>query len=458
MAYASPEDMVFGKAKKPLSYGLGIKVGAGRVIPEIKYAPRPGSESDPEKLRKEYVDYILRDVIRRAVNMGFPDLQLETEWISLMGTKLDMSANIVSSQKAYVENAHSKYGINLAVRHTIPDLRLFEHSLRVSKDGEDYPSVLMESAEVACENGADILSVESIGGKELTDYAITHGDITAYLFGAGILGSLDVENIWRRMTAICKKHGTVPGGDTNCASSNMAMFMAGGFLDNDVQKTFSAIARCISGARTLTAVESGATGPGKDCGYENIIVKAITGIPISQEGKHAQCAHNDLMGNLMAQCCDLWSNESVEYHPEFGGSSVQCWTGQIGYECALMNTAIATKKERVLRDLYMISDRNRSPESFILSYDNAWTIGKAIVDAGESYYYRAKAAATTGMRLIIEAFESGRLGLSQKQQNSINKALRDLESLPDEEDIFMEMCLKKYTELVPSFRPENYGL
>ena len=35
MAYNSPEDMTFGKAKKPISYGHGIRVGAGRVIPEI---------------------------------------------------------------------------------------------------------------------------------------------------------------------------------------------------------------------------------------------------------------------------------------------------------------------------------------------------------------------------------------------------------------------------------------
>ena len=35
MAYDKADDMLFGHAKKPLSYGLGIKVGAGRVIPEL---------------------------------------------------------------------------------------------------------------------------------------------------------------------------------------------------------------------------------------------------------------------------------------------------------------------------------------------------------------------------------------------------------------------------------------
>ena len=456
MAYSSPEDMVFGRAKKPVSYGHGIKVGAGRVIPEINYAPRAGAEENNEKLRKEYVNYITQDVIVRAVNLGFPDLQLETEWISLMGRDMDLSASIVHSQKEYIEDMHDRFNINLAVRHTIPDLRLFEENVR-GDDGR-FHSLLIESAETACENGADVLSIESIGGKEITDYAITHGDITAYLFGSGYLGSLDVNHLWTQLTDICRKNSTVPGGDTNCASSNMAMFMAGGFMDNDVQKTFAAVARCISAARTLTAVESGATGPGKDCGYENVIVKAIAGTPISQEGKSSQCAHCDLMGNLMAQCCDLWSNESVAYHPEFGGTSVQCWTGTIGYECALMNTAIAAGKDKVLRDLYMFSDRGRSPESYILAYDNAWRIGKAIADAGDNIYERAKAAAITGTRILLDGYERKEVGFTQKQSSTLNRIFRELEALPDEEDMFVEMCLKRYRPAVPGFRPENYGL
>lgn len=456
MAYSSPEDMVFGRSKRPVSYGHGIKVGAGRVIPEINYAPRAGAEADNEKLRREYVQYITKDVIVRAVNLGFPDLQLETEWISLMGRDMDLSASIVHSQKEYIEDMHDRFKINLAVRHTIPDLRLFEENVRGGEN--EFHSPLVESAETACENGADVLSVESIGGKELTDYAITHGDITAYLFGSGYLGSLDVDHLWTQLVDICKRNGTVPGGDTNCASSNMAMFMAGGFMDNDVQKTFAAVARCISAARTLTAVEAGATGPGKDCGYENVIVKAITGTPMSQEGKSSQCAHCDLVGNLMAQCCDLWSNESVAYHPEFGGTSVQCWTGAIGYECSLMNTAITARKDKVLRDLYMFSDRGRSPESYVLAFDNAWRIGKAIADTGNNIYERSKAAAVMGTRILLDGYEKRELGLTRRQFSTLNRIFRELEALPDEEDLFLEMCLKKYQPLVPGFRPENYGL
>lgn len=458
MAYSSPEEMVFGHSKAPISYGFGMKVGAGRVIPELNYAPRPGTEKSVDRLRKEYVDYISKDALDRALTLGFPDLQLETEWVSQMAAP-EMSAPIVSGQRDLVEKYHDKYGINLAVRHTIPDQREAGQGLRLGLDKESaYPERFMTCVDTVCENGADVLSVESVGGKEFADYAVTHGDITAFLFGVGYLGSMDMEYIWKQMVSVAKKHKVIPGGDTNCSGANVAMFMAGGMMDNDVQKTFSAVARCISAARTLVAPECGATGPDKDCRYEGVIVKAITGLPAAQEGKNCQCAHADLQGNLMAQVTDMWSNESVEYHPEFGGSSIQCWLGTLGYEVSLMNTAIQMGQERTLRDLYMNSDRTRGPEGYVLAYDNAWKIGKVIAEYGDDYYLRAKAAGLTGANIIMEGYDKKELILTSKQLLVLKKMIKELEALPDNEDSFYEYCAKKYKDEVPDFNPKNYGL
>ena len=458
MAYDKADDMLFGHAKKPVSYGLGIKVGAGRVIPEINYAPRAGTEKSIERITKEYVDYISKDAITRALTLGFPDLQLETEWVSQMGTVPGMAASVVSGQKAITEKYHKEYGINLAVRHTIPDQREAEHGLREGMDKKfGYPEKFIECCENACENGADVLSVESVGGKEFADYAVTHGDITAFLFGVGYLGSIDMEHIWTEMVSIAKKNKVIPGGDTNCSGANVSMFMAGGLLDNDVQRTFSAVTRAISAARTMVAIEAGATGPDKDCGYEGPIIKSITGTPTAQEGKNCQCAHADLQGNLMAQCCDLWSNESVEYHPEFGGSSVQCWLGSLGYETSLMNTAIATGQGKVLRDLYMTTDRTRGPEGYILAYDNAWQIGKAIAENGDNYYLRAKAAGITAAKIIRAGYDKKELILTKKQLDVLDKIVVELEAHPDDEDKFYDYCVKKYQHDVPTFNPNSYG-
>ncbi|MFA5452269.1 MAG: methyltransferase MtaB domain-containing protein [Candidatus Methanomethylophilaceae archaeon] len=459
MAYADADEMVFGHSKSPVSYGFGIKVGAGRVIPELNYAPRPGTEKSIDRITKEYVDYISKDALDRAITLGFPDLQLETEWVSQMGTVKGMAASVVSGQKTITEKYHKEYGINLAVRQTIPDQRECEFGLRLGTDKTHaYPEKLFACAEIACENGADVLSVESMGGKEFADYAVTQGDITAFLFGVGYLGAIDMENIWTEFVKIAKKHKTIAGGDTNCSGANVSMFMAGGFLDNDVQRTFSAVTRCISAARTMVAMECGATGPDKDCGYEGPIIKSITGRPAAQEGKNCQCAHADLQGNLMAQVTDLWSNESVEYHPEFGGSSVQCWLGSLGYEVSLMNTAIAAGQEKTLRDLYMLSDRTRGPEGYVLAYDNAWKVGKAIAAEGNNYYLRAKAAGITGAEIILDGYKKKELPLTKKQFDVLEKIIKDLKALPDEEDKFVNYCVKKYKDEIVGFNMKNYGL
>jgi len=457
MAYKDADELVFGHAQQPVSYGFGIKIGAGYVIPEINYAPRPGAEKDSEKLRREYVDYISKDILNRAVTAGFPNVQLETEWVSQMNQE-KLSAPVVEGQKAICEKYHEEYGVNCAVRHTIPDQREADEGLKPGMGGRSYPEKLFECAEIACENGADNLSCETVGGKEFADYAVTNGDITAFLFGVGYLGSLDMTYVWQEFADIAKKNKAVAGGDTNCSGANVSMFMAGGFLDNDVQKTFSAVTRCISAARTLAAWESGAVGPDKDCGYEGIICKAIAGKPTAQEGKNCQCAHCDLQGNLIAQACDLWSNESVEYHPEFGGTSVQCWLGSIGYEAALMNTAIQLGQEKTLRDLYMYADRTRGPEGYVLAYDNAYKVGQAIAENGNDLYLRAKSAGLTGAKIIMNGYETKELALTNKQLDTLKSIIKTLEGLTDETDKIVEFCGKEYKDSVPNYNPKNYDL
>ena len=457
MEYASADDLVFGTAKHPVSYGFGLKIGAGKVIPEINYAPRPGTEKDSEKLRREYVDYISKDILNRAITVGFPDVQLETEWVSQMNQS-KLAIPVVAGQKEICEKFHEEYGLNCAVRHTIPDQREADEGLRPKMKGKHaYPEKLFECAEFACENGADNLSCETVGGKELADYSVTNGDVIAFLFGVGYLGSIDMTYVWQEFAEIAKKNKAVAGGDTNCSGANVSMFMAGGYQDNDVQRTFSAVTRCISAARTLAAWEAGAVGPDKDCGYEGPIVKSIAGKPTAQEGKNCQCAHCDLQGNLMAQVCDLWSNESVEYHPEFGGSSVQCWLGSIGYEAALMNTAIQMKQEKTLRDLYMYADRYRGPEAYVLAYDNAYEVGKAIAANGNNLYLRAKAAGLTGAKIVLKGYEKKELGLTNKQLDTLNDIVKKLEALPEEESKFVEYCAKEFKD-VPNFNLKNYGL
>ncbi|WP_440954319.1 methanol--corrinoid protein co-methyltransferase MtaB [Methanosarcina sp. Mfa9] len=452
MAYASADEMSFGKTKHPVKAGLGLEIGAGYTIPEINYAPRPEAGASKEKLIKEY-ERITTDVMQRMVQVGFPAIILETEHVQQMSNNPDWGAEVAHAQKTIMEEYHDEYGIKCALRHTIGDIRENRDFLQLR--GDKY-SVFMEAFEKCAENGADLLSVESMGGKEVFDYAILRNDIAGMLYGIGCLGTIDMDMIWSDIAAVAKKTGTVAAGDTDCAQANTAMFIGGGLLDKNLAHTLAIIARAISAPRSLAAYESGAVGPGKDCGYENIIIKAITGIPMAQEGKTSTCAHSDVMGNLIMQCCDVWSNESIEYHGEFGGTSVQCWSESLAYDCALMNTALETGNEKVLRDMFMLSDRYRDPQGYVLAYDNAYRVGEAIVKDGDNIYLRAKNAALECCNIVEEGI-AGKLALSRFETGALKDAKAALNALPDDMDKFMDDCLTKYQNEVKVFLPENYG-
>ena len=264
--------------------------------------------------------------------------------------------------------------------------------------------------------------------------------------------------MWNKIVPICKKYDCIPGGDTDCSQANTAMFLAGGLLDKDCSHTLAALARAMGAARSLVAVECGAMGPLKDCGYENPIVKAITGVPISAEGKNAVCAHSDLMGNLMAAVTDVWSNESVYHREEMGGTTPEVWLQATGYEAALMNTAIETDNGKILRDLYTLTDKYRDPQALVLAYDNAYRIGQAIVEYGNDPYLRSRAAALEAGAIINEAVDAKKMYLTRFERDSLDSALKTLEKLPTESDKFIKDCIRRYSRKVADFDPKNYEL
>ncbi|RBQ22742.1 Methanol--corrinoid protein co-methyltransferase [Candidatus Methanobinarius endosymbioticus] len=455
MEYKDPDELLFGHAKYPISIGNDTEIGAGHVIPEINVAPGEGTEESKEKMVSECRN-ITRSASDRAVNIGLPAFILEQEHISQQTNNPDWTAECTQAQVEVLEKYHDEYGIKTGLRATPADIRDEE------KDSGFWSSDLfnrvIESIEASAENGAAIVSIETTGGKSVSDYGISRGDPKAILFGIGVLGSMDMEYMWEKIVPICKKHNTIPGGDTDCSQSNTAMFLAGGLLDKDCSHTLTALARAMGAARSLVAVECGAQGPLKDCGYENPIVKAISGVPISTEGKNAVCAHSDLMGNLMASVTDMWSNESVYHREEMGGTTPEVWLQATGYEAALMNTAIETGEGKTLRDLYTLTDKYRDPQALILAYDNAYRIGEAIVKNGDDPYLRARAAAIEAGAIINEAVDSKKMYLTRFERDSLDSALKVLKKLPTESDKFTKDCIRKYSRKVPDFDPKNYEL
>lgn len=444
---SDPSDLVFGSAKHPLNYGLGLRVGQGEVIPEIKFFPKRISDRDPDGFKRE-VEEITRDLLQRAVDLGISSLQIETEQSFFETKNSKLVAEITGLQKSLMEKYSEEYGIRLGLRVTIADIRDFREGLRLTAN---Y-NLMLESLEAAASNGADVLSIESEGGKDVFNYSVLRQDIEGIIFSVGLLGSLDMRLLWNDIVNIARRSGSIPGGDTACATGNTAMRLAGGIGSMSFPHTLAAIVRAVSACRSLVAYEQGAAGPGKDCGYENVFLKAVTGFPMSMEGKSSACAHSSLIGNIASACCDLWSNEQVENLHLFGGSAPQVFLEILYYDCKLMNTAIALGKAPFLRDALVLSDKFNDPQSFILSPDVAVDIASSIVSE-RGYYRRSKSACQRAIELMEM---STSLKLSPPERRFLKNVKRSVSSLPEDEEPFREMMSKKFATRVPTFRERDY--
>ncbi|MBQ6220750.1 MAG: methanol--corrinoid methyltransferase, partial [Methanosphaera sp.] len=329
METKSADDMLFGETKHPVKLGLDQVAGGGLVYPNIKVAPAEGSEETIDGLEATSKN-IAFAATQRAADIGLPAMQIETEHVQQQSISREASERCTAVTWEQLEELHDKFGTRVSLMSTVADMREEENGLR----GSEFDIAMDESFEACAQNGASMLCIETVGGKVVSDYGISRGDARAILYGIGVLGSNDMEYMWTKIVDCAKRNNVVAGGDTDCAQANTAMFLAGGLLAKNVSHTIAAVARAIAGARSLVAIECGATGPTKDCGYENPIVKSIASVPICAEGKNATCAHADLMGNLTAGVCDVWSNESVYNREEMGGPTPGVWLQSLGYECA----------------------------------------------------------------------------------------------------------------------------
>jgi methanol---5-hydroxybenzimidazolylcobamide Co-methyltransferase len=450
MAYNSGEDMIFGTAKHPVTTKRGIEIGGGYVHPEVVPHPRPGSEKTLKTLLREY-ERANGDALERMVIVGHPTLVIENEHVFQMTHNPKWGGEIAAQTARQMDDYLQKYGLKAAYRSTPADLRKPD---MVNMRDSDYTREIIESFKEVTKH-ADIVSIESMGGKEIFDHAIIRNDIVGILFGIGVLGAIDMEWMWDQIVEIAKKNGCIPGGDTNCSEANTAMFMAGGMISKDVPHVMAALSRAIAASRTLVAYECGATGPTKDCAYEDPIIKAMAGVPISTEGKTSACAHSDLAGNLIAAVCDLWSNEAVEYHDMFGATTTSVFAEILGYDCAMFNSSIELGYQQQMKEILVNSDMYRDSHSLILAPNNAWEVGNAIVGNREKGRYASARAGAFKAGEIILGDEKMKITALEKQ--ALQNALKDLEALPDDEGTFIDKCLDKYKN-IKGFNPASYGL
>lgn len=447
LAYKEPDELVFGFAKYPLRYGLGLTVGDGKVVPEVKYLLKPGLERSPETFIEEYKKTTV-SIMERAANLGFYDVQLETEFVEPMTVNPKLGALVIEAQKTIMDDYHKKFGIRTALRATIADVRRFGEGLRAGNHFE----LMMRSFEEAARAGADLLSIESRGGQEVFSYSIIRNDLLGILFSLGILAPRDVRFLWSEIVKV--SGNAIPAGDTACALANSAMVLADGLVARKIPHVLAAVIRAMSAVRTLACYEEGAKGPGKDCAYENVIVKTITGYPMSMEGKTSAFAHSSLVGNISATVCDLWSNETIAVDDTFGGKTSAIIFEMLGYDTLLMNTSIRSGREKILRDMLVESDRYRDPQALILAPDSAFMIAKKII-AERGDYWRCLEAALEAVKIIED--NMNRLALPDAEKRQLHLIKNFFENAPDE-DRLIEESIKRYKDKVRDFKPSNYEL
>jgi methanol---5-hydroxybenzimidazolylcobamide Co-methyltransferase len=438
LAIAKPDQLLFGIAPKPLVTRQGMTIGGGRVYPEINFTLPPmlvEAATMPE-VRIQYRQ-IIGGALQRAVELEAPGLVVEYETLPPMTENPAWGIELTRILLDAMAEAQSKNGLKTVLRITPNDTREMERPPRM-RSGPLYEAMLATFDGCAAA-GAELLSIESVGGKEIHDEALVMADLNGVMFGLCVLGVRDMRFLWTQLEEIARKHHAHCAGDTACGFANTAMVLA---EQKMIPRVFAAVVRAISAVRTLVCYECGAVGPGKDCGYENPILKAITGFPMAMEGKTAACAHLSPLGNIAAATCDTWSNESVQNIKLLGGMAPTCYVEQLIYDCRLMNEALADGRDSALlyRKWMIASDAHHDPQAFILSPDSAIQIAQAVVNAADAYH-AGQAAGLTALRLIRDAYRDGALKIPPREVPWLDRLQKSLESLPSSESEFINQMM-----------------
>ncbi len=453
LAIPRAEDLLFGIAPKPLKTRRGLLLGGGLVYPELNFTlPTMEVTAGTMPVVTRHYREIITGALRRATELQAPGVVIEFETVPPMTETPAFGLEIVQILLDEMTEAHRTDGLKSVLRMTPNDNREFARP-PVLRSGR-YWEHMLELFNGSAQAGAELLSIESVGGKELHDEALMKCDVGQVIYSLCVLGVRDMEFLWRELAAVAARHNVVCAGDTACGFGNTAMVLA---EQKMIPRVFAAVVRAITAVRTLVCYENGAVGPGKDCGYENPYLKAITGYPMAMEGKTAACAHLSPLGNIAAAYADTWSNESVQNVRLLAGPAPTCYMEQLIYDCRLMNRSLAEGKTAALtlQRWLVDSDAALDPQAWVLTPPNVIAISNSIV-AEDSCYKSGVAAANCALRLLREGQASGQLKIVPREVGFLDSMQAQLEDLPADEDEFISQ--QKEIADPSRYLPAEYGL
>lgn len=442
---ADADALIFGRSPYPLRLKNGLAIGAGTVYPEINFTLPDiaiSAETMPE-VHKQYAQMIA-GVCRRAAELQAPGLVVEFELLPELTLTPEWGAEITALLRATLDQYAAQEGLVSALRVTPNDIREFARPPWLRSG--DYWEKMVRCFELCAAAGADLLSIESTGGKEVHDEALLYGDLPAVVFALGVLASRDMAHLWDMIVGVAQRHGAVAAGDTACGFGNTAMMLA---EKRYLPRVWAALVRVLTVPRSLVAFERGALGPSKDCAYEGPYLKAITGYPIALEGAEAACAHLSPLGNIAKATADLWSNESVQNVKLLGEMAPTVSLEQLVYATRLMNVAAGEGPDaaRTLRDWFVASDAARDPQAWVLRPDVVVALAGEIVQE-TSAYARTRRAALSALARLRQAHRAGEFALAPKEVSWLDRLSRQADELPEDEAELIERML-------PTLDPEK---
>ncbi len=453
LAIARPEDLLFGRSPRPLTTRGGLAIGGGTVYPELNFTlpTMHINAGTMAEVRAQYAQMV-EGVCARAVELHAPGLVVEFELLPELTLTPEWGAEVTAILRATLDRYAANRGLRSALRVTPNDIREFARPplLREGRYWDD----MVRSFSLCAQAGADLLSIESTGGKEIHDDGIVYGDLEAVTFALGVLACRDMAFLWDMIVEVAAGSGVVAAGDTACGFGNTAMTLA---EMRHIPRVWAALIRVMTVTRSLVAYERGAVGPSKDCAYEGPYIKAITGCPIAMEGSEAACAHFSPVGNIARAAADLWSNESVQNVKLLGGMAPTVSLEQLVYAVRLLNTAGAQGPDaaRTLRDWYVDSDAPLDPQAYVLRPDVVIRLAGQIV-AEPTAYRRTRCAALAALEALRQAHAAGAFALTRAEVGWLDRLSAQADTLPEDEGAFVARMAGRVS--ADRVRLDQYGI
>lgn len=180
LAIDNGKDLIFGYAPRSVKCGHDVTIGGGEVYLEINFT-LPQMTIDERtwpEIRKQYSEMI-EEICQRAVNLQAPALVVEFELLLPMTLRPEWGGEISEILSRALEHYYRHYGLRSVLRATPVDVR--DNARPPQMRSGQFLEKTLKSLACCAETGADLLAIESTGGKEVHDEALINSDLSGIL-------------------------------------------------------------------------------------------------------------------------------------------------------------------------------------------------------------------------------------------------------------------------------------